>query len=188
MKKWSVLGAGRGLGRAFALAAAEKCGADLQLQLSSRKLEKLTELQAELKALNAPTLLLSVDFTREAEEEKIFEQIKSFQPERLFYFAGGGPFGTFQDKQWKDHLWSLRLNVLFPARLLHESLKWDFVKQWVFVGSSVAEAQADPLAASYAAGKHGLLGLVRSVAEESQRDIRLFSPSIISGSKLARAA
>ena len=91
--------------------------------------------------------------------------------------AGGGPHGKFQSKEFKDHLWAYKLNLLFPAELIHWSLRNLSLKQFVLVGSSVAESNADPLASSYSSAKHGLKGLVSSInAEGCDFDLRLFSP------------
>jgi NAD(P)-dependent dehydrogenase (short-subunit alcohol dehydrogenase family) len=51
------------------------------------------------------------------------------------------------------------------------------LKQFILVGSSVAESQSDPKASSYSAAKHALWGLYKTVIKENpQIDLRLFSP------------
>jgi NAD(P)-dependent dehydrogenase (short-subunit alcohol dehydrogenase family) len=63
------------------------------------------------------------------------------------------------------------------------------VQQVVFVGSQVADHQADPLAASYASAKHALRGLVHSVQQESiSKDLRLFRPGYIDTGMLPKNA
>ncbi len=172
-EKWAILGASRGLGRAFVVEASQK--EKVQFLLCSRKLEKLKSLVAEI-GQQVSTQINVSDFTQEKDSTEIFEALRVFAPDRIFYFAGGGPHGNFEAKAWKDHEWAFKLNLLFPASLLHESFKWPSLKQMVFVGSSIAEAKADPFASSYASAKHGLKGLVASVKAETNRDLRLFSP------------
>jgi short-subunit dehydrogenase len=176
MEKWCLLGVSRGLGREFAVTAARALSDKVEFLLSSRKTSALEKLAEELKATGTLSRVRTADFAAGASESSFFESLEAFAPNRIFYFAGGGPYGGFENKEWKDHEWSWNVNFRFPARLLHESLKWPSVEQWIFTGSSVAEQHPDPLAASYAAGKHALFGLISSLRAESKRDVRLFSP------------
>ena len=80
--------------------------------------------------------------------------------------------------------------LIYPAELLHliltecksqtesEIPSWASLAQITFVGSQIAESKADPNAASYAAAKHGLKGLITTIqAEAAQKpNILLFSP------------
>ena len=57
------------------------------------------------------------------------------------------------------------------------------------MGSSVAEDKADPGAASYAAAKHALKGLLESVIlEKPDLDVRLFSPGYMDTGMLPQNA
>ena len=118
------------------------------------------------------------DFTKTDSFDEILQKLSEAELDTLYYVAGGGPFGDFGSKEWKDHQWAFRLNFEFPAMLLHYFLKSPgTLKKIVFVGSSVAESSADPGAASYSAAKHGLKGLVDSViAEKPELIVQLFSP------------
>ncbi|MCC2680105.1 MAG: hypothetical protein K0R29_2681 [Pseudobdellovibrio sp.] len=111
----------------------------------------------------------------------------NFAPTNLIYFAGGGPYGFFQDKKWSDHQWSLQTSFLYPAELLHfimaQPESWPNLKKIVLIGSSVAEDKADPRASSYSAAKHALRGLVGTIQEEIKAQpekklpqVLLFSP------------
>ncbi len=108
--------------------------------------------------------------------ELLVQKLQTSSPTRLFYIAGGGPYGSFAEKAWKDHLWALQVSLLSPLRVLHACLGLSSLKQVVLVGSAIAENQPDPGAASYAAAKHGLLGCVSSLQTEVSKDVRLFSP------------
>ncbi len=122
---------------------------------------------------------VSFDFSQTESWPKIYDRIRSLNPQRIIYCAGGGPYGSFQKFQWKDHSWAFKVTFEFPASLLHFLLqngKTD-LEQLILIGSSIAESQPDPGAASYAAAKHALRGLVTSVQkEELPFDLRLLSP------------
>jgi short-subunit dehydrogenase len=163
-EKIFILGARRGLGREILQLWHQQRPQDL-LWASSRRefaLEKITPLLCDLTNADHIKNLL-----------QIFDKEK---PTRVFYIAGGGPYGRYADKDLKDHQWSFQLNFLTPAQLLYEFLKADFTTQFIAVGSNIAEIEADPMAASYAAGKHALKGLLSTIKDETNKDIRLFSP------------
>ncbi len=51
------------------------------------------------------------------------------------------------------------------------------LSQVTFIGSDIAEEKADVNASSYSVGKHGLLGLFRTISQEKNSlDLRLYSP------------
>jgi short-subunit dehydrogenase len=167
-EKILFLGASRGLGASVLdIVSRERTEETLLVSRKPEAYEGKTERQVS-------------DFSKPDGQAKCLEILKAFEPTRVFYFAGGGPFGPFQEKQWKDHLWAIEVSLLFPAKLLLECLKMPPTlapAQLIFVGSSVAESRPDPFAASYAMAKHGLLGLASSVqAEALNLDLRLFSP------------
>lgn len=133
---------------------------------------------------------LSRDFSKEEQWSDFIIELQKLNPERLLYFAGGGPFGPYPQKQWKDHLWSYRVNFLFPSFLLSHAQMLPRLKQIVFVGSAIAESRPDPGAASYAAGKAALWNLIRSIQQEKSlhMDLRLFSPGYLDTELLPPAA
>lgn len=174
-----VIGASRGLG-------SELCrrlpGPILAV---ARKHERLLELQRELgdrlqvEALDVTTGLK--DWLPSLEERR---------PTRIFYIAGGGPFGIYESKDWKDHQWAWEVSFLAPARIIHASWRWKTPpQQIVLCGSAVAEVAGDRNAASYAAAKHALHGLYRSLRlEKSEFDLRLYSPGYLDTQLLPKGA
>lgn len=165
--RWALLGCSRGLGRAFA----ELLPSSPQL-LIARKTELLKDFsQAQI---------AKYDFAKKETWPSLIQEIQNFKPTRLVYFAGGGPFGNFESKSWKDHEWSLKVTFECPAFLLHSLLNDANLRQLTFVGSQIAENSSDAGASSYCAGKHALKGLVTSViAEKKEKDVRLFSPGYL---------
>ena len=156
------MGASSGLGAVF-LQSMHESHPDLRVLRISRKSE------------------LAFDFSKEETWNSLWERISEFKPDRLFYFAGGGPWGPYPEKKWSSHLWTYRVNLLLPAYLLSRIHEIKLL-QAVFVGSAIAESKADPWAASYASSKHGLLGLISTLQAErslSPTDLRLFSPGYL---------
>jgi short-subunit dehydrogenase len=158
-QKWILIGGSRGLGAEFAKI----------LESKSEKYEILSRKQG------------GFDVTRVEQWETLIPRLSDLGPTKIVYFSGGGPFGEYGSKAFKDHQWAFRLNFEFPAFLLHRVLQaenFDKLQQICFIGSAIAESKPDPGAASYAAAKHGLVGLVSSVQAEPHGtlDLRLYSP------------
>lgn len=174
----AILGASRGLGAALAEQISETSFEALLLVARNR--ENLERVKSKV----ATAELVQIekgDFSQNAEAERIGKLLANFQPTRVFVTAGGGAYGKFQDKEWKDQTWTFQVNFVFPAHLLHFILRspvqFSKLRQIIFVGSSIAEHQPDPMASAYAASKHALRGLITSVQQESPPfDLRLFSP------------
>src|SRR5690349_1524266 len=124
---WVLLGASKGLGRSFLEKA---LASQVTVHALSRKIDSYPlDVQA-----------FSFDFSQASQWPDLIERIRELNPERIFYFAGGGPFGNFQTKEWKDHQWAWKVSFECPAFLLHQFLRDPRqLKQFVAVGSSVAE-------------------------------------------------
>lgn len=116
---------------------------------------------------------ISCDFTKIYDSNNDFEsllkELKDFEPDVFIYVAGGGPHGVFSSKAWKDHEWSIKLNFLFPAKLVWALMSSALTKkvQFIYVGSAIAESEeGDVLGPSYAAGKCAMKGLFNSVQHD----------------------
>lgn len=120
------------------------------------------------------------DFAKDENIEKLIEALTAFAPQKIIYCAGGGPYGLFGEKQWKDQVWAHKVTFQFPAQLLWHWCRGQSLlsaESFILMGSSVAEDRPDPRAAMYCASKHALKGLVTSLQQEyPQKDIQLFSP------------
>lgn len=172
-QRWVLLGCSRGLGRAFLEVLQLRSPTSTKLLLS-RKIELLTSFQTPYHQISKH------DFAKKEDWPGLIAELQKFAPTHVIYFAGGGPHGNFQSKSWKDHEWALRVTFECPAFLLHSLLSEASLQQITLIGSQIAEASADPGAASYCAGKHALMGLVTTVmAENKEKDVRLFSPGYL---------
>lgn len=173
----AFLGCSRGLGKEVCLLMNSQKHATFSL-LSARNQSALALLGEQLQQ---SMQIHPCDFSVPEQTKNTLAEIRTQRIERVFYFAGGGPYGPYAKKQWKDHMWSFQVNFLTPAELLLHLLKdadYSHVRQIVFVGSLVADSKGDPQAASYAAGKHALKGLIDSIhLEGCAKDLRLFRPS-----------
>ena len=163
----AVLGASQGLGRAILGHLADSEGS--RTLAVARRLEDVP-----------PSVeTFSCDLVQVERRRELIVRLRDFSPSAIFYCAGGGPYGPFGKKEWKDHQWAFDLNLLAPAEICHAAVRGDLpsVSQIVLVGSAVAEADSDLGACSYSTAKHGLVGLFKNLIEESTDiDFRLYSP------------
>lgn len=169
-EKWVLLGAGRGLGFSFS--------------------QKVKEAFPEIGLFIASRSVNGFDFSKTDLFEYYSETISEFGADRIFYFAGGGPYGPFSKFDWKDHLWSLNVTFGFPAYLLNYLGKKNLgIKEIVIVGSAIAESQPDPNAAMYCASKHALKGLVETLKKEGYPfPLTLFSPGYMNTAMLPKSS
>lgn len=159
-----------------------------EAQSSAQKSKQAIEQTAKQKVKQAAKQeikLVAQDFSKLPIDGAFLQDLENFQATDLIYFAGGGPFGSFADKKWNDHQWALNTTFLYPAQLMHQILsqkktKWPDLRNLVVIGSAIAESKPDPKAASYAAAKHALKGLIDTVQFELDLvqglRVHLFSP------------
>jgi short-subunit dehydrogenase len=167
-EKLAVLGGSRGLGY------------QVTKGLLSRGHEVLIASRTQPPEMLPNSVWKSFDFSQEDQAPALIKVLQDFEISTLVYGAGGGPFGLYGDKQWKDHMWALNVSFRFPALLLWQWCQGQAlssVKKFMVIGSAIAEAQPDPKAAMYCASKHALKGLVSTLKKEyPQKNIELFSP------------
>ena len=165
--RYVILGGRRGLGRCLSLEIGARDLGSTQM-VSSRK-------EFSPQVSNAESI--TADLSKREDWPRLWSQIQEFGASHLVFCAGGGPYGKFGDKDFKDHLWALNVSFVSASFFLHQFLSSDLRQM---VGSHIAEEKVDPMAASYCASKHALLGLISSVQNEyPERDIRLFSPTYL---------
>ncbi len=134
------------------------------------------------------------DFTKVYGHQELFQNLwhvlQEFKPTHIIYCAGGGPYGLFKDKAWKDHEWALKLNFLFPAHLLWHLSQNLEPCSFTFVGSAIAESSTgDAMGPSYTAAKWAMKGLIRSINnQQPSLKINIFSPGYMDTDLLPQGA
>ena len=181
---WLLVGASKGLGFEFFKQIQNLSNIKPTLIFANRNIENLK------KEVGPNDQAFSYDMSKPELVEKLIETLNLKKITRFFYFAGGGPYGNFIEKSWKDHDWALNVTFVSVAKLLHYFLQQDSFRQAILIGSDIAENSPDPGASSYSAAKHALRGLVCSLQKEIgiTKDLRLFSPGYMNTGLLPKSA
>lgn len=182
MDRALILGASRGLGAELVKVA---CTDTYPVIGFGRKEAPLKELREAFPLFE----YTAADFSSAVGQKAVVQQIQETTFSKLFYVAGGGPYGAFGSKNWDAHDWAWEVTFRFPAKLLHFLAQSSRFEQVVLVGSSVAEDHGDKFAASYASAKHALKGLWSSLRlDYPEWDLRLFSPGYMDTALLPQNA
>jgi len=163
-----VTGAGRGIGRAVALALA-RAGANVAL--GARTTSELDAVAAQIHGLGARAAACACDVSRPDEVRRLFEQARSaLGPiDVLVSAAGVAPSALLHrttTEQWRA---ALDTNLSGTFYCLREALP-DMIERGfgrVVNVASVAGKTGYPYIAAYAASKHGVLGLTKCAALET---------------------
>lgn len=180
-----VTGASQGIGRAVAEAFAGEAGA--KLGLLARNEEKLREVQRSCEARGGEAAVYPCDVTDEAAVERAAGDLLSRwgAPDVLVNNAGSFVPGGFQDtpaETFREQIESNLTSAFLVTRAFLPALL-GAGRGTVFFMCSVASIRGYPSGVSYGAAKHGLLGLARSLREETKgRGIRV--TSILPGATL----
>lgn len=185
----------KGMDRVVILGASRGLGAELVKYISAEStcaVFGFGRKDAPLQALQDRFPLFEyqlADFSLSLGQNEVVRYLREEDYSKVICVAGGGPYGRFEERAWKDHQWAWEVTFQFPALVLHTLLAAKRDVQVIMVGSAVAEAAPDPFGASYAAAKHALKGLVMSVrAENPEWDLRLFSPGYMNTEMLPKNA
>lgn len=162
-----VTGAGRGIGRAAAVALSER---GYRVALTARTAAELKE-TARLCA--GETLVLPADITAPAAPDEVFSAVEDAWGGVDVLVANAGHAGSAPLARTTDADWdaALALNLTAPFRCVRRAVPGMVDRGWgrVVVVASVAAKVGEPYVAAYTAAKHGVLGLVRSAAAELAR-------------------
>jgi NAD(P)-dependent dehydrogenase (short-subunit alcohol dehydrogenase family) len=162
-----ITGAGRGIGRSIALALADE-GADVVLTARSSGQLKETAMEIENKGRKA--LSVPCDISIPGEVQNLAEKVKEEFGRLDILVVNAGiskrsPFLEYDDDTWLE---VLRVN-LFGAYLSTKALlplMQQTAKGRIIMMASTAAKGPVPFNTAYSASKHGLVGLVRSLAAE----------------------
>jgi NAD(P)-dependent dehydrogenase (short-subunit alcohol dehydrogenase family) len=169
-----VTGAGRGIGRSIAVAYARE-GA--KVAITARTAMELEEAAEAIHARGGTALIIPADLADPNAPQQIVEQVtKAWGPVQvLVNNAGIGssanprPVVAYDDAFWEL---SLRINLTAPYLLckavLPEMIRSRFGR--IITVASINSKVGSLHGAAYAASKHGVLGLMRTLAMEVARD------------------
>jgi len=165
-----VTGAGRGIGRAIALAFAAE-GA--KLALTARTVSELDELVATIRSAGGTALALPADLADRAVPSRLVAEVeKGLGPIEILVnnagigsSAGPSPVVDFSDEFWEQ---TLMVNLTAPYQLSKAVLPGMLAKKWgrIIMIASINGKIGALHGAAYAASKHGLLGFTRTLAME----------------------
>jgi len=166
-----VTGAGRGIGRAIALAFA-KSGA--RVAAAARSEGELRQVVDAMESLGGKGAAVTVDLRDRGEVHRVVDEVaRIFGPvEVLVNNAGLGssahpaPVVETPDEFWDA---TLELNLTVPFRLAKDVVPGMIERGWgrVITVASIASRVGTLHGAAYAASKHGVLGLMRTLALET---------------------
>jgi len=169
-----VTGAGRGIGRAIAVALAR---AGARVAVTARTASELDEVVRTIQADGRQALPIAADLAQSGATAQVLKQVSSrFGPvEILVNNAGIGsssnpkPVVHFDDDFWEL---SLRLNLTVPYLLSKAVLPAMLERKHgrIINVASINGKIGSLHGAAYAASKHGLLGLTRTLALEVAKD------------------
>ncbi|TWJ11552.1 short-subunit dehydrogenase [Stackebrandtia albiflava] len=159
-----VTGAGGGIGRVTAIRLSR---AGYRVALTARDPDRLERAAAECPG---PTLVLPVDLTAPGAVESVFADTEDEWGTVGVLVLGAGtatssPVTRITDEEWRRQL---DVNLTAPFRCVRRAVPGMRAAGHgrIVAVASVAAKRGDPYVTAYSAAKHGLLGMVRSVAAE----------------------
>jgi NAD(P)-dependent dehydrogenase (short-subunit alcohol dehydrogenase family) len=165
-----VTGAGRGIGRATAQALA---AADSPVVVAARSLDELDAVVSEIAAAGGEAAALVCDLTDRDQSTTLVERAASaFGPiDILVNNAGIGSsadprlVAEFRDPFWDE---TLELNLTAPYLLSKAALPHMQAQRWgrIVTVASINGRIPTPYSGAYVASKHGVIGLMRTLALE----------------------
>lgn len=165
-----VTGAGRGIGRATAIALA---AAGLPVVVAARSEEELAGVVAEIGATGGEAAALTCDLADRAQSTALVGRAASlFGPiDVLVNNAGIGssadprPLAEFRDSFWDE---TLEVNLTAPYLLSKAVLPHMRAQAWgrIVTVASINGRVPSPYSGAYVASKHGVIGLMRTLALE----------------------
>jgi NAD(P)-dependent dehydrogenase (short-subunit alcohol dehydrogenase family) len=169
-----VTGGGRGIGRAIALALA---GEGAQVAVTARTSTELEEVVGSIRGHGGRAVAVTADLSDRETARRLLSQVGDLlgPVDILVNNAGVGsssnprPVAEFDDEFWEL---SLMVNLTAPYLLSKAALVSMLARRWgrIINIASINSKMGSFHGAAYAASKHGLLGLTRTLAMEVARD------------------
>lgn len=168
----AVTGASSGVGRAAALALAERRWSLLLLARRGELLDEVAEACTRLGRVEVDTLVADVAALPAAFGEVMAGRAAGTERAALVACAGAANFGNFESQNIAEIVADLEVNVIGFARVLHAALPALRKARAGHVVQVSSVAAQQPLAgcAVYGASKAASLHLTRSVAAEVRRE------------------
>jgi NAD(P)-dependent dehydrogenase (short-subunit alcohol dehydrogenase family) len=169
-----VTGGGRGIGRSIALAFAR---AGARVAIAARTRSEIDEAVSAIAAEKGRAVALTADLADRAMPMRLISEVTAAlgPVDILVNNAGIGsssnpkPVVQFDDTFWELSLWvNLTVPYLLTKAVLPEMMKrrWGRIINIASINGKIGSLHG----AAYAASKHGLLGLTRTLALEVARD------------------
>ena len=158
MREVLVTGGGSGIGRAIARAFADRGDC---VTISGRRMDALEETDG-----GRGMRLVVADVTDEASVAALFD--RSYDV--VVANAGSGTAGKLKSMSLEDFQATLDVNLTGVFQTFREALREMRAGGRLIAIGSTASLQGQGNVTAYAASKHGVLGLVRSLAHEVARD------------------
>ena len=165
-----MTGAGRGIGRASALALA---ATGAPVVLAARSTDELDAVVSAIRAAGGEAAALACDLSDRAQSTALVERAASaFGPiDVLVNNAGIGssaeprPLAEFRDAFWDE---TLEVNLTAPYVLSKAALPHMREQRWgrIVTVASINGRIPSPFSGAYVASKHGVIGLMRTLALE----------------------
>lgn len=165
-----VTGAGKGIGRAIALALAKE---GVSVGLLARTEKDLIDVTKEIEAIGAKSAYATADVSSMDEVNAAVEKItKSLGPtDILINNAGIGKFGKFLEldpQEWKNIIDVNLMGVYYVTRAVLPQLIEKNGGDIINISSTAGQKGA-PVTSAYSASKFGVLGLTESLALEVRK-------------------
>ena len=162
-----VTGAGRGIGRAVALALAES---GCRIVLAARTGEQLAAVQEEIRCLGAEAISISTDLARDDDIAALVDRtLKEWSTvDILVNNAGWGKKAPIAKARLEDWDQTFRVNLRAPMLLTRLVLPILIAKESgaVINIGSISGKSGEANSSAYAASKFGLIGFTQSLYEE----------------------
>ncbi|WP_210490576.1 3-ketoacyl-ACP reductase [Rufibacter aurantiacus] len=165
-----ITGAGKGIGRAIALALAKE---GVNIGLLARTKSDLEKVSSEIEALGVETSIVTADVTQIRSVNEAVEQVQQELGfvDILINNAGTASFGKFLDlepDQW-EHI--IKVNLMGPYYVTRAVLPAMISKKTgdIVNISSTAGQRGSAVTSAYSASKFGLIGLSESLMQEVRK-------------------